>query len=167
MDNDNFSFLADAESSITGDKTEGYTPKEQELIHQLVQERLGKKNAIEFESLDDYVVPPKMFFSMIKKPAVSIRANRMEFREPLNNSLCSVPTRCISRHLRLVKVISVQNSHYLSAFLLRFPKKGRLPLCQVVESFRPAMASAYKLAQANIAYSRFSFFFRPRYTVFL
>ena len=26
-----------------------------------------------------YVVPPKMFFSMIKKPAVSIRANRMEF----------------------------------------------------------------------------------------
>ena len=79
MDNDNFSFLADAESSITGDKTEGYTPKEQELIHQLVQERLGKKNAIEFESLDDYVVPPKMFFSMIKKPAVSIRANRMEF----------------------------------------------------------------------------------------
>lgn len=87
--------------------------------------------------------------------------------EPLNNSLCSVPTRCISRHLRLAKVISAQNSHYLSAFLLRFPKKGRLSLCQVVESFRPAMASAYKLAQANIAYSRFSFFFRPRYTVFL
>ena len=52
---------------------------EQELINHLVQERLGKKNAIEFESLDDYVVPPKMFFSMIKKPAVSIRANRMEF----------------------------------------------------------------------------------------
>lgn len=71
MDNDNFSFLADAESSITGDKTEGYTPKEQELIHQLVQERLGKKNAIEFESLDDYVVPPKMFFSMIKKGRIN------------------------------------------------------------------------------------------------
>jgi len=61
------------------DRLDGYTAKEQELIHQLVQERLGKKNAIEFESLDDYVVPPKMFFSMIKKPAVSIRANRMEF----------------------------------------------------------------------------------------
>ena len=88
-------------------------------------------------------------------------------KEPLNNSLYPVSTQCISRHLRLVKVISAQNSHYLSAFLLRFPKKGRLPLCQVVESFRPAMASAYKLAQANMAYSRFSFFFRPRYTVFL
>ena len=89
-------------------------------------------------------------------------------REPLNNSLCSVPTRCISRNLPLVKMISAQNSHYLSAFLLLFLKKGRLPpLYQVTESFRPAMASAYKLAQANIAYSRFSFFFRPRYTVFL
>lgn len=88
-------------------------------------------------------------------------------REPLNNSLCPVSARCISRNLHLVKVISVQNGHYFSAFLLLFLKKGRLPLYQVAESFRPAMASAYKLAQANIAYSRFSFFFRPRYTVFL
>ena len=46
-------------------------------------------------------------------------------------------------------------------------KRADCPLYQVTESFRPAMASAYKLAQANIAYSRFSFFFRPRYTVFL
>ena len=58
-------------------------------------------------------------------------------------------------------------SRYFSAFLLLFLKNGRLPLYQVAESFRPAMASAYKLAQANIAYSRFSFFFKPRYTVFL
>ena len=101
------------------------------------------------------------------QPEIKEAKTEGSVREPLNNSLCSVPTRCISRHLRLVKVISAQNSHYLSAFLLRFPKKGRLPLCQVVESFRPAMASAYKLAQANMAYSRFSFFFRPRYTVFL
>ena len=88
-------------------------------------------------------------------------------KEPLNNRLYLVSTQCISRHLRLAEVISAQNSHYLSTFLLRFPKKGRLPLCQVVESFRPAIASAYKLAQANIAYSRFSFFLSPRYTVFL
>ena len=96
----------------------------------------------------------------------NIRRSRIA-KEPLNNRLYLVSTQCISRHLRLAEVISAQNSHYLSTFLLRFPKKGRLPLCQVVESFRPAMASAYKLAQANIAYSRFSFFFRPRYTVFL
>ena len=47
-----------------------------------------------------------------------------------------------------------------------FLKKGRLPLSQVVESFRPAIASEYKLAQANIAYRRFSFFLKPLYTTF-
>lgn len=79
MDNEQLTLGGVATTSSTSDRMEGYSPKEQELIRQLVQERLGKKNAIEFESLDDYVVPPNMFFSMIKKPAVSIRGNRMEF----------------------------------------------------------------------------------------
>lgn len=79
MENEQLTLGGVATTSGTSDRMEGYSPKEQELIRQLVQERLGKKNAIEFESLDDYVVPPNMFFSMIKKPAVSIRGNRMEF----------------------------------------------------------------------------------------
>lgn len=79
MNNDQITFFGVTDSSNVNDQSEEYTQKEQELIRQLVQERLGKKNAIEFESLDDYVVPPKMFFSMLKKPAVSIRANRLEF----------------------------------------------------------------------------------------
>ena len=62
---------------------------------------------------------------------------------------------------------SPQNAAVHTSFLLLFLKKGRLPLYQVVESFRPAMARAYKLAQVNMAYRRFSFFFNPRYTVFL
>lgn len=79
MENEQTTFIGAAEDDAVSKQSEGYSPKEQELIRQLVQERLGKKNAVEFESLDDYVVPPKMFFSMIKKPAVSIRPNRMEF----------------------------------------------------------------------------------------
>ena len=79
MENEQLTLSGVATASGTSDTMEGYSPKEQELIRQLVQERLGKKGAIEFESLDDYVVPPNMFFSMIKKPAVSIRGNRMEF----------------------------------------------------------------------------------------
>lgn len=79
MENEQLTLSGVATASGTSDRIEGYSPKEQELIRQLVQERLGKKGAIEFESLDDYVVPPNMFFSMIKKPAVSIRGNRMEF----------------------------------------------------------------------------------------
>ena len=77
MENDQMALVGLTSDSGVEEQSEGYSAKEQELIRQLVQERLGKKNAIEFESLDDYVVPPKMFFSMIKKPAVSIRANRL------------------------------------------------------------------------------------------
>lgn len=79
MDNEQMTLGIGAEKRTGDGSLDSYSPKEQELIRQLVQERLGKKNEIEFESLDDYVVPPKMFFSMIKKPAVSIRPNRMEF----------------------------------------------------------------------------------------
>ena len=43
---------------------------------------------------------------------------------------------------------------FILLFPLLFPKKGRLPLYQVVDSFRPAMARAYKLAQVNMAYRR-------------
>lgn len=79
MENEQLAVIGATESAPVDEQLEGYSPKEQELIRQLVQERLGKKGSIEFESLDDYVVPPKMFFSMIKKPAVSIRGNRLEF----------------------------------------------------------------------------------------
>lgn len=71
--------LAEKTNARTGIPVEGYSQKEKELIGQLIQERLGKKNELEYESLDDYVVPPKMFFSMIKKPAVTFRGNKMEF----------------------------------------------------------------------------------------
>lgn len=77
MENDQISLMGAEE--IEKDQLDGFSAKEQELIHQLVQERLGKKGSIEFESLDEYVVPPKMFFSMIKKPAVSIKARSLEF----------------------------------------------------------------------------------------
>lgn len=79
MDNTQLPLIGAPASLPISDQMEGYSPQEQDLIRQLVQSRLGKKNTIEFESLDDYVVPPKMFFSMIKKPAVSIRGNRLEF----------------------------------------------------------------------------------------
>ena len=79
MENEQMALMGLPGDTDVEEQPDGYSAKEQELIRQLVQERLGKKNAIEFETLDDYVVPPKMFFSMIKKPAVSIRANRLEF----------------------------------------------------------------------------------------
>ncbi len=41
-----------------------------------------------------------------------------------------------------------------------FTTKGIVPH-QVVDNFRSAIASEYRLAQANKVYNRFSFFFKP------
>ena len=74
----------------------------------------------------------------------------------------------IWRFLHLTKAILSPNGRYfpgLSALFLE--KRADYPLYQTVESFRLAIASAYRLAQANMAYRRFSFFFKPLYTVFL
>ena len=38
---------------------------------------------------------------------------------------------------------------FILLFQLLFPKKGRLPLYQVVESFRPAMARAHKIGTSE------------------
>ena len=73
----------------------------------------------------------------------------MPIREPLNNSLCSVPTRCISRNLHLVKVISAQNSHYLSAFLLLFLKKGRLPPVSGYGEFSPGYGKRIQIGTSE------------------
>ncbi len=57
-------------------KGTAYSAKEQELIHQLVQARLEQKEDLPFENLDGYELPPRTQFSMLKKPAVSIKYGR-------------------------------------------------------------------------------------------
>lgn len=56
-----------------------YSAKEQELIRQLVQSRLEQKSEMEYESFDGYEVPPRTQFSMLKKPAVSIKYGSIIF----------------------------------------------------------------------------------------
>ena len=57
-------------------KEKGYSAKEQELIRQLVQARMEQKEELPFENLDGYELPPRTQFSMLKKPAVSIKYGR-------------------------------------------------------------------------------------------
>lgn len=57
----------------------GYSVKEQELIRQLMQSRLEQKAPLEFESFDGYELPPRTQFSMLKKPAVSIKNRELIF----------------------------------------------------------------------------------------
>ena len=47
--------------------------REYELIQELVKTKLEQGAELEYESLDDYELPPPTQFSMLKKPAVSIK----------------------------------------------------------------------------------------------
>ena len=102
-----------------------------------------------------------------RKSGLLIFDRHTNLRKLWINRLYSVSGWCINRFCAWLRQFQRKIAIILLLFCTFSPKKGRLPLYQVVESFCPAMASAYKLAQANMAYRRFSFFASPRYTVFL
>ncbi len=57
----------------------GYTQREEELIQELVASRLAQKSELGFEDFDGYEVPPPTQFSMLKKPAVTIKYGKLLF----------------------------------------------------------------------------------------
>lgn len=58
---------------------ESYDYTDQELIRLLVKSRMDQKQTLEYEDLDGYEMPPRSQFSMLKKPAVSIKYGKMTF----------------------------------------------------------------------------------------
>lgn len=58
---------------------ESFSKKEQELITQLINIRKEQKQDLPFENLDGYEVPPRTQFSMLKKPAVTLKVTKMDF----------------------------------------------------------------------------------------
>ena len=71
-------------NTVSGESTalakgESYSYSDQELIRQLVKSRMAQKSTLEYEDLDGYVLPPRTQFSMLKKPALTIKYGRMTF----------------------------------------------------------------------------------------
>lgn len=64
------------ENKSTG---EIYNNTDQELIQKLVHSRLEQKSELEYEDLNGYELPPRTQFSMLKKPAVTIKYGKMTF----------------------------------------------------------------------------------------
>ena len=52
---------------------QSFTAREFELIQELVRFRMEKNEELQYESFEGYELPPRTQFSMLKKPAVSIR----------------------------------------------------------------------------------------------
>ena len=84
-------------------------------------------------------------------------------RESLNNKPCILVKHAIQAFFQNTGLIFTHKYAFFRWLAAFFSVKGPTPpLIYVVESFQPAIASEYKLAQANRAYKRFSFFFNPR-----
>ena len=58
-----------------------FSAKEYELIQQLVKTRQESSQELRYESLDGYEVPPRTQFSMLKKPAVTIKNGQINFNK--------------------------------------------------------------------------------------
>ena len=83
--------------------------------------------------------------------------------EPLNNKPYIPVKHAIQAFFQNTGLIFTRKYAFFRWLAAFFSVKGQTsPLIYVVESFRPAIASEYKLAQANRVYKRFSFFFNPR-----
>ncbi len=67
------------QSNIQHSHTQSYSSNDQVLIQQLVQSRMKQNANLEYESFEGYELPPATQFSMLKKPAVSIRLGTMTF----------------------------------------------------------------------------------------
>lgn len=57
----------------------GFTEKEFNLIQELVKTKLEQNSQLEYESFEGYEVPPRTQFSMLNKPAVSVKFGQMSF----------------------------------------------------------------------------------------
>ncbi len=66
---------------IVSEKSKGqaYNFTDQELIRQLAKSRLAQGQELEFEDLSGYELPPRTQFSMLSKPAVSIKYGKLTF----------------------------------------------------------------------------------------
>ena len=62
-----------AEQSAIERRGEVMSAKELDLIHELIRTRLETERKLEYESLDGYEIPPRTQFSMLKKPAITIK----------------------------------------------------------------------------------------------
>lgn len=56
-----------------------YSAREVELIQELVKSQLERNSELEYEDFEGYEIPPRTQFSMLNKPAVSIRYGKLTF----------------------------------------------------------------------------------------
>lgn len=93
--------MDEQQETMNNEQGEGYSAKEKQLLQELIEARREHKAELQYENLEDYEVPPRTQFSMLKKPAVTFKLGKMEFNaasirlfEGISNVIPSVnPTK--------------------------------------------------------------------------
>lgn len=67
------------ENRTNNQEGQNFTAREYELIQELVRSRMEKNEELQYESLEGYELSPRTQFSMLKKPAVSIKYGQLTF----------------------------------------------------------------------------------------
>lgn len=67
------------ENYLEKQKGQSFTEREFALLQELVRSRMERNEKLEYESFEGYELPPRTQFSMLKKPAVSIKYGKMTF----------------------------------------------------------------------------------------
>lgn len=60
-------------------QTKGLSLRECELVQEFAKAKLAANSELQYEDLDDYEIPPRTHFSMLNKPAVSIKYKELMF----------------------------------------------------------------------------------------
>lgn len=84
---------------------ESYDWREQELIQELVQKRMAQNAELEYEDLEGYEIPPRTQFSMLSKPAVSLKYRKLCFNSAavrLFGDICHIIPSFNKDKMRLV-----------------------------------------------------------------
>ena len=71
--------IIDAVKAHSEKKGYQYTERELQIIREMTSGKFGEKVDLQYESLDDYEVPPRTQFSMLKKAAVTLKYKEMTF----------------------------------------------------------------------------------------
>lgn len=71
--------MENEEQALAGKKEQGMSYREFELVQEYAKAKLEAQSELQYEDLSDYEIPPRTQFSMLKKPAVSIKYKEITF----------------------------------------------------------------------------------------
>lgn len=73
--------MTEARVEMVRHENNSFTQRDFDLITELVKSQMEQNQQVDYESFEGYELPPRTQFSMLKKPAVTMKAKSMNFNK--------------------------------------------------------------------------------------